>query len=258
MPHSNELKPVPLASGQSQFGTWWKQELQYDFNVAAQLGMASLVDFSTSFKSYIIAYDVVKYSEVVVEVVVGSPNGDLIYGTRWGAGIRTKIEVTNFDSKFDLTLGNIAAAASIGLVNACFTVQGLGVSDPKILGLLPGPGRFDEKTHTQIKSAINRVINDVLIPGAGLVSVPFMILVLNSRLTFAGPVLRSRSQLYTIRRIRDGVSETVAVKNAKVSAADETLVLSLYRNWAETTAENPVPNESARRRAKAWLDQVGA
>src|ERR1043166_1062434 len=98
LPQGSKLKPIPLDPGQPPFGILWQRELQYEFNVAAQLGLASLVDFKTSFKSRTIAYDVVLYSEVITSSV---PNGGLIYGTRWGAGLRTKIEVTNFDAKFD-------------------------------------------------------------------------------------------------------------------------------------------------------------
>lgn len=254
-PQSTELKPVPLPPNYNQSGTLWNREVIYDFNVAVQLGLAGVASAATSLNGKTIAYDCFLYYEVLPEGGA-DPIGGLIYGTRWGSGIRTQIDVTSHQGNFDLTLGNVAAAASIGMVSASFSIQGLGFSDRSILGILPGPGRFDSQSYKQILAAIAKVRSEVLSKKKSLTPVPFMILVQDPKVSFASPITKARSYLYAIRRIKEGESEVDALIKVP-SDLDPVTVKKVFRTWAQTNDAFPIPSEKAQRSAKVWLSSAG-
>jgi hypothetical protein len=251
LPNAATLTPVPLAGGQESFGTFRETEQVVDFSMAAQLGVATAFDVSTALKTKTIAYDVAVYSEAVTT----TPPGGLILGTWWGAGIRTRIDVTNFNAKVNLSLGAVAAAASIGLVDASYTIEGIGVADPAVLALLPGPGRFDDQAYKQILACVAKVKADYLVPQKGITSVPFMILVSNPGQTFAAPLDRARAQLFAVRRLRDGIPEAKAISGAGAAGLDAIAVQDLYRQWAGLAA-GATPSSAARDWAQNWLDSI--
>jgi hypothetical protein len=252
LPRADELKPVPADPNATTFGTRFSQGQAYSFSAAAQLGFGSVADASTSFQTRTFAYDLMYYAPGRTD----KPNGDLIYGTFWGAGIRVRVEVTNFTAKVDLTLANIAAAASIGLVDASFSVEGLGIADVSIFKLLPPPGRFDDNSLKQILDAMNDVEANILIPKKNLVAVPFMIWVANAQLTFGDPVQRGKTQLFAIRRIKDGLEQDKAITAATNAGLDPLLVETIYTQWAGTNAGALKPTADAIRRAGDWLKTV--
>jgi hypothetical protein len=252
LPRGDQLKPVPPDPNATAFGTRRADGDSYNFSAATQLGLGSVADAAASFQTRTYAYDLVYYTPVTTT----TPNGDLIFGTWWGAGIRVRLEVTNFRAKVNLNLANIAAAASIGLVDASYSIEGLGIADVSIFKLLPAPGRFDDGSLKKILQAMNNVDKNILMPKKNLVAVPFMIWVANAALTFATPVDRARSQLYALRRIRDGLEQGKAVAAAKKDGIDPLLVETIYTQWALTTAASPSPSAQAITRAKVWLDRA--
>jgi hypothetical protein len=209
-------------------------------------------DSSAALKTRTITHEVVVYSEQDTT----TPVGGLILGTTWGAGIRTRIDVTQFDANVKLSLGTVAAAASIGLASASYTIEGLGVCDPQILAMLPGPGRFDETTRKRIFAAIQQVKTQFLLPKRGITSVPFRILVSSTSTHFPSPLARARAQLFAMRQIRDGVPEKTALATATKHALNGPAVTSVYRDWASVTTPNAAPSPEAMRRADAWLDSI--
>jgi hypothetical protein len=252
LPNAAALKPVPLAAGRTPFEAFSENEMVLDFSMAMQLGVAAAFDASAAFKTRTISHEVAVFSEQDTT----TPAGGLILGTTWGASIRTRIDVTNFDSKVSLSLGAVAAAASIGLVSASYTIEGIGIADPSILAMLPGPGRFDEGTRKKIFEAINMVKNDFLLPKKGISSVPFRILVSNPSLHFASPLARARAQLFAMRQLRDGLTENAALSRAGTLSLNKAAVTAAYREWAGIQSPATAPSGAVRKRAETWLEDI--
>ena len=250
LPRASELKPMELQTGQTHFGTMWEQGSSLSLSAASRLGLSGVVDTSSSYSSHTITYDVALYSEIIDSV----PNGGVIYGTRWGAGLRARITVFNLDVSIDLKIGVVAAAASLGLVNASYEIEGMGISDRRLLALLPGPGRFDAKGHAELMGAIRGVVAEVLVPKKDLSPVPFMICVSNAGF-FAPPIERARSFLAGVR--------AVAYKNPLKSvltdaerALDPIAIETSYRQLCgDLLADSGPPPESVES-AKKWLSPL--
>ena len=254
LPNGADLKPVPL-EGEAPFGTWLEKGTQLSFSVASQLGITGVANASTSFRSVTFTYDAARYTE---SGLVNPPLGGLIFGTRWGAGLRAHVYVTEFDAKVDVSLANVAAAASVGLVSASYRVDVFGVKDASLLKDMPSPGRFDQSTYKQLQAFIEAVKNKSQQATNQLVSVPFMIAVDNPTRVFAEPTQRARTALFAMRRIAQGVTRDVALKSAQDLGIDLFFVETIYREWAGTTELDLTPSKSARDEASKWLKKASA
>jgi hypothetical protein len=252
LPRGVEMKPVPVDPTATQFGTRHSDGSYYNFSAATQLGFASIADASASFQTKTYAFDLMYYAS---STLISSPNGGLIYGTWWGAGLRIRIEAVNFTAKVDFNLATIAAAASIGQTDASFSIEGLGIADISIFNLLPGPGRYDDNSYKQILQAMADVENNILIPQKNLVAVPFMIWVANAGLSFGTPIDRAHAQLFAVRRIKDAVPQDQAIAAASLAGVDPATVEIVYTKWAGTSSTNLTPNATAVGRAKDWLSR---
>lgn len=254
LPNASSLTPVPLDPADDPFGTFYADGTHLDFGVAAQLGLTGIANASTSFKSKTITYDAAMYANSPIQ---NPPQGGLIFATRWGAGLRTHIYVTDFAAKIDVNLANVAAAASVGLVSASYRVEAFGINDRKVLKAMPPPGRFDEGSYKLILGFVDSVLRQNLIPKEKLVAVPFMIAVDNPAVTFGAPLDRARTALFAMRRIARGVGRADAIGAARTAdGIDPIHVETIYTQWARTTAQQPVPSGAMVDRAQAWLDKI--
>ncbi len=251
LPRAAELKPKPLAPDQEPFGTWWANGSTLSVSVASRLGLSGIVDRSSSFNSTTITYDVALYSEALDS----QGNGDIIYGTRWGAGLRARITVRDYQSKTTMSLSSVAAAASLGLVDASYQIEGIGISDPSLLKLLPDPGRFDEKSHGQLMDAVKQVETSILATKQGLTAMPFMIYVANAAFV-QEPVDRARSFLFGARALAEKNPLRGALARADQSV-DAVAVRTVYQKWADGTPEDHGPPQAAIDAATSWLQACG-
>src|SRR5579871_811233 len=235
LPRAAELKPKPLAPDQEAFGTWWANGSTLSVSVASRLGLSGIVDQSSSFKSTTITYDVALYSESLD----AQGNGDVIYGTRWGAGLRARITVYDFSFKPALSIGTVAAAASLGMVDASYQIEGIGISDPSLLKMLPDPGRFDEKSHGQLMDAVKQVESTILAKKQGLTAMPFMIYVANAAFV-QEPIERARSFLFGARAVAQKNDLKSALAKAEESL-DTVAIRTAWDHWCPNTPDNHGP-----------------
>ena len=252
LPNAALLRPVPLAPTQAPFGIFTETERVLDLSMAAQLGVAAVFDASAALQTRTLTHEVTVHSEQDTT----APVGGLILGTAWGAGIRTRIDVTRINAKVKLSVGAIAAAASMGLVSASYTIEGMGLADPFILAMLPGPGRFDEPTRMRISAAIHAVKQRFLLPRRSLTSVPFRILVPNPSAHFPSPLGKARAQLFAMRQLRLGAPEAAALAGAARHALNGAVVSAVYRGWAGITSPTAAPSADVVRKADAWISSI--
>ena len=219
--------------------------------VASQLGVAKIVDLELAYESRSLVRDTFAYSESPIVVANDRP----IIQTMWGAGVRVRVDFSSLDSRLEINLGALAAAASLGLVKASYEVVGIGIADPTILGLLPGPGPFNLESLGKIEKAVDEIEKAALIPKKNLRSVPFQVRFSRGFEHVAAPISsRSKARLYAIRQIEKQKTLDDAVAWGIRIGLDEVEITKTYKEfWADP--QKP-PSDRASSRADAWLDVV--
>jgi len=152
MDNSENLKPLELDEGENPFAQFNVLQKTLNIQTAADLGI-SIGSINGSFKSFCLSYEAMLYTEKITT----TPIGGKIYGTRWGAGLRVVLKVSDVQSKAKFNFGAIAAAAELNLAKVEYQINGIGISSPSILKVLPGPGEFNFENYNKILEASDKV-----------------------------------------------------------------------------------------------------
>jgi hypothetical protein len=251
LPRASELKPKQLDKGQEHFEQDRVCESLLTISAAARLGVAGIVDLSSSYHSTTLIHDHTLFSEVQD----AKPEGGLILGTRWGAGLRIKVTVHEAQIDGAVNMAAIAAKASLGKIDASFEIQGLGFCDRAIFQHLPPPGKFDQNTLRLIDGCKKKISEDFLKTKKGLTPLPFMIRVVNPAF-FDHPVNRARSFLHGLRGIAYENTLSVALERAD-RTIDPIAVRSTYELLAQEAADNGPLSKQGIEVARRWLDACG-
>ncbi|WP_124981010.1 hypothetical protein [Nonlabens xiamenensis] len=150
--NAHELKPLQLEEGDNPFSQFKVMQKTLNIQTAAKLGIA-LGSVNGSFKSFVLSYEAMLYTDKITS----TPIGGKIYGTRWGAGLRVLLKVSEIKSNADFKFGAIAAAAELGLAKVEYEINGIGISKPSILKSLPGPAEFNFDSYNKILEAAEKV-----------------------------------------------------------------------------------------------------
>ena len=137
-PEAKELKPIPLDEGTDPFSQFKVLQSSFNIQTAANLGVG-VGSISGNFSSFVLSYEAMVFTEKIVE----APIGGKIFGTRWGAGLRVMLKISEIKSKVNFNFGAIAASTELGLAKVEYEINGIGINKPDILGILPGPGDFN-------------------------------------------------------------------------------------------------------------------
>jgi hypothetical protein len=245
MPNAAQLKPAAY-SGEPLDTFWGKEDFQ-TMSVAAKLGVTPSVDIASAYNSWLFTYDAMAYAETKAN----PPNGGLIFATRWGAGFRMTLRVWDFDAKAGVSLGIVAASAELGIVNASFEIAGFGFSNPDVLNLLPGPGRFDRKNYQRILDAGNAIQKYLKDHAAdpSIKAVPFQVLMATPA---SGELdAAAHSVVFAMRAIADDQSLAEALESENASRFDRAVVKAVYAKHATGPLHSPTDDEESF--AEAWL-----
>lgn len=150
--NASELKPVVLSENDNPFAQFRVLQNTLSIETAAKLGV-SVGSLKGSFKSFCLNYEAMLYTEKITS----TPIGGKIYGTRWGAGLRVVLKISDIESKANFNFGAIAAAAELGLARVEYEITGIGISKPTILKALPGPAEFNFTNYNKILEAAEKV-----------------------------------------------------------------------------------------------------
>ena len=142
------LKPVALTAGDNPFSQSEVIQRSISTNMAAELGILTS-NTSGSYNSFCFSYEAMLFTDKIVS----TPIAGKIYGTRWGAGLRVVLNVSDLKGEAQLKFGAIAASAELGLAKVEYRINTIGFNDPAILKLFPDPGEFNFATYSKIIEA---------------------------------------------------------------------------------------------------------
>lgn len=169
--NADDIKPVELDPGRNKFEMANVFQKTFDMQVGLNLGIG-FGSFDSSFNATLLTYEAMLYSEKIVQV----PIGGKIYGTRWGAGLRVSLKITDLQLKGDFDFAAIAAKSELKLVNCEYDITAIGIPDPSILKLLPGPGSFNISNYKKIMDACESVKN-YMADTQNLIAKPFQVFI---------------------------------------------------------------------------------
>lgn len=205
--NGTELKPVSLGDGDTQFTSTDVFQNSYSKEAASNLGIGGN-SLEGDYNSRIFSYELMTFSEKTTQ----SPIGGKIYGTRWGAGVRLFISISELKSSVSFKFGAIAASAELGLLKAEYRINIIGIKNPAIIKLLPTVGDFDFQTYKKIQDGVDAIKIFMADNPTSLLSVPFQVFIsdeINKDI-----FLDSRAIIFAMRNIVQGNSLDVTIKNA--------------------------------------------
>lgn len=244
---AKELKPLHLGANDENFTQFKVFQKQFSANAASELGIAPVGSGSGSFKSYVFMYEAMLFSDKITDTALGG----MIYGTRWGAGLRVSLKVSEIKSDFKVGFGTIAASSEVGLSKVEFEISGIGITDASILKALPGPGDFNYDSYDKILKAAERVKRFMADNHEKLSPKPFQILITDASLS--SNLDKSKSVLYAVKSIEKKISLADALSNSPQLNSD--IIEGVYHEF-EIKNVNTKPSNEDRREAREWLNEI--
>ena len=241
----DELKPVELLETDKNFTQFKVYQNQYSIETALSLGFAPIGNVDSSFRSTAFIWEAMLFTDKITETAVGGK----IWGTRWGAGLRVALKVSQTQANAKLSFGAIAASSELGIVNVEYEISGIGITDQQVLSYLPGPGNFNYDTYLKILKAADKVKSFLGNENTDLIARPFQLLMQQPKLT--DPISQSRSVLFAVNRIIDRNSLETALECA-ANMFDADIIQYVYQQFG--IIRNDInPSRDERNEARDWL-----
>jgi hypothetical protein len=245
MDNAKELKPLPLAEDENPFSQFKVMQRSLNIQTAADLGVA-IGAISGSFKSFCLSYEAMLFTEKIST----APIGGKIYGTRWGAGLRVVLKVSDIQSKANFNFGAIAAATELGLAKVEYEISGIGISSPRILKVLPGPGEFNFENYNKILEAADKVKRYMADNPDKLKPEPFQVFMSDE---INKDIFKdSQSVMYAARNVMSRNSLGEALSNARGRFSPD-IITGFYAKVG-ILDENQRPTRDDKREAQSFLD----
>ncbi len=243
--NSRDLKPIPLDTGVDPFSQFRVLQNSFNIQVAADLGVG-VGSISGNYNAFVLSYEAMVFTEKIVE----TPIGGKIYGTRWGAGLRVLLKVSEIKSNVNFSFGAIAASTELGLARVEYEINGIGINKPDILSVLPGPGDFNFSNYKKILDAVDTVKQYMAQHSSELEAKPFQIFISdeNKKDVFTD----SRAILYAMRCI----SSRDNLKTALLNAQNKFNISTIKATYAkfQILDELTSPTREQKRQAEDFLN----
>lgn len=243
--NADNLKPAKLEAGDESFTQFKVFQKQLSTSTAVELGVAPIGSGSTSIKSFTFIYEAMIYSDKIVDQAIG----DVIYGTRWGAGLRVSLKVSDIKGSFNVGFGAIAASSEVGLAKVEYEISGIGISNGEILKVLPGPGDFNYESYRKILTGADKVKKYIADNHDELSPKPFQILIKEP--ISMDPMQKSKSVLYAINCIIDRKSLNECLTTGTTYNSE--VLEYVYQQFGITSLDQK-PSINDKREARNWLD----
>ncbi|WP_158963778.1 hypothetical protein [Myroides fluvii] len=238
------LKPVELSSGDQLFSQSEVLQRSISVNLAAELGILTSTA-SVVFNSYCFCYEVMLFTDKITS----TPIAGKIYGTRWGAGLRIILNVSDFKGDTQFKFGAIAASAELGLAKVEYRINTIGFNDSGMLSMLPDPGEFDFVTYSKIiatSAFVKQYMADNL---SKLTPQPFQVYLSRDYSNY--DIDKARSILYAANAVKARLSLLDAILKGK-GVYDENLIRNFYAQMG-ITDERAIPSKDLKKRANQFL-----
>ncbi len=242
--NGKELKPIPLDTGTDPFSQFRVLQDSYNIQVAANLGIG-VGSMAGNYNAFVLSYEAMVFTEKIVE----TPMGGKIYGTRWGAGLRVILKVSEINSKANMSFGAIAASTELGLARVEYEINGIGINKPDILSVLPGPGDFNFSNYKKILDAVDAVKRYMAENSNELQPKPFQIFVSdeNNKDIFTD----SRAIIYAMRNIVSRNTLRTAMDNSQ-NKYSISIIKAVYAKF-QILDESLKPSREQKSQAEEYL-----
>jgi len=243
--NGKELKPIPLDAGADPFSQFRVLQSSFNIQVAANLGVG-VGSISGNYNAFVLSYEAMIFTEKIVE----APVGGKIYGTRWGAGLRVILKVSEIKSNVNFSFGAIAASTELGLARVEYEINGIGINKPDILAVLPGPGDFNFSNYKKILDAVDTVKTYMAEHSAELQPKPFQVFITddNNKDIFTD----SRAIIYAMRNVVSRNTLKTAIANSQ-NKFNTSTIKAVYAKF-QILDENTEPTREQKRQAEDFLN----
>ena len=125
--------PVSLETGESSFKSFRLSNQQISISMAAKLDVSAVFKGSFKFDDIGMVFDAVAFTDKhITDQRLGQP----VIMTRWGAGMRIAMKVTNVQGDLGVNFGSVAAATELKRARASYEILGLGLGLDALAELL--------------------------------------------------------------------------------------------------------------------------
>ncbi|MGB5820728.1 MAG: hypothetical protein WBG90_14680 [Saonia sp.] len=242
---AEKLKPIALEKEDNPFAQFRVLQSSLSIQAAADLGIG-IGSINGSYKSFCLSYEAMLFTEKIAT----NPIGGKIYGTRWGAGLRVILKVSEIQAQSNFNFGAIAAASELGLAKVEYEINGIGISQPSILKVLPGPGEFNFENYSKILEAADKVRKFMSDNSESLSPQPFQVFLSDE---MNKDIFKdSRSVIYAARNVMSRNTLKEATDNARGKFNPE-IITGFYAKMG-IYDEISRPSREDRREASDFLD----
>ncbi|WP_306349831.1 hypothetical protein [Flavobacterium sp. '19STA2R22 D10 B1'] len=243
--NAEELKPVALTGNDNPFAQFRVLQSSINLQTAASLGVA-LGSGKGAYKSFFLSYEAMLFTEKIST----QPIGGKIYGTRWGAGLRVILKISDVQANASFNFGMIAAASELGLANVEYEINGIGINNPAILEVLPGPGQFNFDNYTKILNAADEIRKYMAKNPGQLRAEPFQVFISDE---LESDVLKdSQAVIFAANQLRDRKTIGEAIIEAK-GRYDIDIIKMFYAKMG-ILDQNLKPTREHKNQAESYLN----
>lgn len=179
---------------------------------------------------------------------------NIVSQTRWGYGLRILFRARQLSSEVDLNFALLGASVDLGLATASYEVQTIGLGPLALAAILDGLSQFGalrgETFHDLNTTVIQNLVKLIREHSSELTPRPVGVqLRIPAELD---PLPKARTEVFAMRRIREGSSIRQALSRA-AGKYDENVIRGVYRKIAPGLRDDQEPPESAKSKAKEWM-----
>jgi hypothetical protein len=242
-------QPVPLDPGSTAQNVVVSTQ-QLDIGIAAKVGVGSIFAGSVQANESGYWLDAMAFADSGFSPTAGN----IVSQTRWGFGLRIMFRARLLDTSIKLSFAVLGAAVELGLADASYEVQTIGLGPLALAAVLDGLSQFGtlrgdtfHDLNTTVISNLKQLITDhedelTPRPIAVLLSIPVEL----------DPVVKAHTEVFAMRRLRDRMSLHDALARAN-GHYDGTVIRTVYGKVAPGIQDTDTPPTSARDFAKQWL-----
>ena len=156
-----ESMPIPLKASDKPFSSFRVAAEEISLQVAAKLDVAAVFKGSFQFSDMGLVFDAVAYTDKYLP----DPGDAAVIMTRWGAGMRVAMKITDIQGSLSASFGAVAASAELNLAKASYEILGLGLgleAFSAILGGLPAMGEFGLEAYAKLTRTVYGALKDYI------------------------------------------------------------------------------------------------
>lgn len=146
--------PVALEEGDDPFTSFKISQSQVSLKAAANLDVSTVFKGNFEFSDIGLVFDAIAYTDKYLS----EDSDDMpVIMTRWGAGLRVAIKVTDIKSNIDASFASIAASSQLNNAKASYEIIGMGLGIgalTEVLDDLPPLGDFGLDAYAKLTTGV--------------------------------------------------------------------------------------------------------